>query len=51
MRKKIKKINDNIIYNHIVNFQFLYLTDTKKGSIRLSDVFELRPETDAVGQC
>lgn len=51
MRKKIKKINDNIIYNHIVNFQFLYLTGTKKGSIKLIDVFELRLETGAVGQC
>lgn len=48
MRKKIKK-NDNII-NHIVNFQFLSLIVTKKGSIMLSNVFELRSETGAVGQ-
>jgi hypothetical protein len=46
-----EKKNDNIIYNHIGNFQFLYLTGTKKGSIKLIDVFELRLETGAVGQC
>ena len=41
-----EKINNNIIYNHSVHF--LALMGTKKGNIKLSGVFELRPETGIV---
>ena len=45
---KKKKNKNNIIYNHIVHFRALI--GTKKGNIKLSGVFELRPETGAIVQ-
>ena len=44
-----KKNKNNIIYNYIVHFPALI--GTKKGNIKLSGVFELRPETGVIVQC